>query len=330
MFRGSESGKGDLRSATLNNTDFSGADLSHADLHDCEIEHGSEPNFTGAKLHQANLEGLELYKAKFVSADLRRANLSRAVVSSCDFSKADLRAANFKGAVMHDVAVDDALLYRIDFSQAETLSLRKPKGHPPRFDGSTRWPLGSTTPLMAIKWSSEFWIFFMVALVTYVSLSFIAWIVSLFRSSESSGWNWYLIVVAAMAGLGVILFRLFARFGRSASYEVLTGFDGEQIAGGGFWDTGRAGTYIDLRRSSLTAGEMLTWLQHRDFKQQRQPIEIDASYTEFADEHLRYLSDALPINSLDVSCTKASAQGIEEFQRVQPDCHVKTNNEPDS
>ena len=107
--------------AELSGSDFRGADLSNANFYPLEGRPGEGTlatayrnilkytDFSGARLHDTNMERAVLWFAKFTGADLKGANftdadLSRADfagadISGADFTRADLDGANFVGAI---------------------------------------------------------------------------------------------------------------------------------------------------------------------------------------------------------------------------------------
>ncbi|MBS0232400.1 MAG: pentapeptide repeat-containing protein [Proteobacteria bacterium] len=107
--------------AELSGSDFRGADLTNANFYPREGRPGEGTlattyrnvlkycDFSGAKLHDANMEravlwfakfkGADLTGANFTDADLSRADFSGADISGTDFARADLDGANFVGAI---------------------------------------------------------------------------------------------------------------------------------------------------------------------------------------------------------------------------------------
>ena len=107
--------------AELSGSDFRGADLSDANFYPLEGRPGEGTlatayrnvlkycDFSGARLHNTDMERAVLWFAKFTGADLKGANfadadLSRADfagadISGADFTRADLDGANFVGAI---------------------------------------------------------------------------------------------------------------------------------------------------------------------------------------------------------------------------------------
>lgn len=57
-----------------------------------------EKNLIGAKLEEANLQGLNLSGRDFSGADLEKANLQNANLTNAIFKNTDLEKANLKGA----------------------------------------------------------------------------------------------------------------------------------------------------------------------------------------------------------------------------------------
>jgi uncharacterized protein YjbI with pentapeptide repeats len=57
-----------------------------------------EKNLVGAKLEEANLQGMDLTGRDFSGADLEKANLQNANLTNAIFKNADLEKANLKGA----------------------------------------------------------------------------------------------------------------------------------------------------------------------------------------------------------------------------------------
>jgi uncharacterized protein YjbI with pentapeptide repeats len=106
--------------AELSGSDFRGADLTDADFYPLEGRPGQGTlvtlsrnvlkycDFSGARLHDANMEravlwfakftGADLTGTRFVDADLSRADFAGADLSGADFARADLDGANFVGA----------------------------------------------------------------------------------------------------------------------------------------------------------------------------------------------------------------------------------------
>lgn len=107
--------------AELSGADFRGADLTKANFYPLEGRPGEGTlattyhnvlkycDFSGAKLHDADMERTVLWFAKFKGADLTgtnfseadlsRADFAGADVSGADFTHADLDGANFVGAI---------------------------------------------------------------------------------------------------------------------------------------------------------------------------------------------------------------------------------------
>ncbi len=93
-----------LRHATLERADASGACLQHALLGRANL---SEADFTGADLRHASLERADLSEARFDEADLRSVNLRRAILYRTSLKGTDLRKASVADAFLRSVALDD-------------------------------------------------------------------------------------------------------------------------------------------------------------------------------------------------------------------------------
>jgi uncharacterized protein YjbI with pentapeptide repeats len=106
--------------AELSGADFRGADLTDADFYPLEGRPGQGTlvtlsrnvlkycDFSGARLHNANMQraviwfakftGADLTGVNFTDADLSRADFAGADISGVDFTRADLDGVNFVGA----------------------------------------------------------------------------------------------------------------------------------------------------------------------------------------------------------------------------------------
>jgi uncharacterized protein YjbI with pentapeptide repeats len=96
--------------AELSGSDFRGADLTDADFFPLEGRPGEGTmtttyknilkycNFSGARLHDANMQRAVLWFAKFTGADLTGAQFNDADLSRADFAGADLTGADFTHA----------------------------------------------------------------------------------------------------------------------------------------------------------------------------------------------------------------------------------------
>jgi two-component system, LytTR family, sensor kinase len=81
-----------LKGVNLSNLDFSGFDLTDADLSFSNIRRS---NFNGANLHGANLSFANLGGSSFINTDLRGANLSFSGMAGVDLSRANIEGASF-------------------------------------------------------------------------------------------------------------------------------------------------------------------------------------------------------------------------------------------
>ncbi|HWB10393.1 MAG TPA: pentapeptide repeat-containing protein [Pirellulales bacterium] len=116
----------DLRHATLDEVDFSGADLTAAQL---DSVRALGTDFGRALLRKACLRKAKLYNARFASADLEdavairswcsRADFRRANLRRADFSHAKLHRANFTGACLVDAVLVGACLTCAIFANAD-------------------------------------------------------------------------------------------------------------------------------------------------------------------------------------------------------------------
>lgn len=96
--------------AELSGSDFRGADLTEADFFPLEGRPGEGTmttmyknvlkycDFSGARLHNADMRRAVLWFAKFTGADLKGARFVDADLSRADFAGADLTGADFKHA----------------------------------------------------------------------------------------------------------------------------------------------------------------------------------------------------------------------------------------
>jgi uncharacterized protein YjbI with pentapeptide repeats len=96
--------------ADLSGSDFRGADLTNADFHPLEERPGQGTmttlaknvlkycDFSGARLHNADMRRAVLWFAKFTGADLSGARFVEADLSRADFAGADLTGADFTHA----------------------------------------------------------------------------------------------------------------------------------------------------------------------------------------------------------------------------------------
>ena len=96
--------------ADLSGSDFRGADLTDADFHPLEDRPGQGTmttmyknvlkycDFSGARLHNADMRRAVLWFAKFTGADLSGARFVEADLSRADFAGADLTGADFTHA----------------------------------------------------------------------------------------------------------------------------------------------------------------------------------------------------------------------------------------
>ncbi len=113
--------------------DFQGADLKGADLRgkDLSSAHRTDPqvsslasllrlrrgtDFSGAKLHKANLNGARLPRAHFTQAELLHTHLMDADLNGATFWSADLSSATFWSADLTDADFRFANLSGTDFS----------------------------------------------------------------------------------------------------------------------------------------------------------------------------------------------------------------------
>jgi uncharacterized protein YjbI with pentapeptide repeats len=96
--------------AELSGSDFRGADLTNANFYPLEGRPGEGTlatayrnvlkycDFSGARLHNADMQRTVLWFVKFTGADLTDANFTDADLSRADFAGADLAGANFAHA----------------------------------------------------------------------------------------------------------------------------------------------------------------------------------------------------------------------------------------
>ncbi len=101
--------------AELSGSDFRGADLSNANFFPLEGRPGEGTlatayrnilkycDFSGARLHDANMQRAVLWFAKFTGADLTGVDFTDADLSRADFAGADVSEANFAHANLDGV-----------------------------------------------------------------------------------------------------------------------------------------------------------------------------------------------------------------------------------
>ncbi|WP_017720697.1 pentapeptide repeat-containing protein [Kamptonema formosum] len=106
----------DLTDVDLGESNFEGADLSHAIL---RVTRFFQSVFDRANLSGADLTGAALVESGFFGANLSGANLNNARISSMGFVCTDLTEATFKEARLASVWFEEAKLLRTDFLGAE-------------------------------------------------------------------------------------------------------------------------------------------------------------------------------------------------------------------
>ena len=104
----------------LSDTDLSGADLRHVELHSVDL---SKANMCGAKLYNAFLHGAKLSGADLQNATLRESNLQDADLFGArldhvDFTRANLKAANLGGASLIGANFSWSKLSQANFDSA--------------------------------------------------------------------------------------------------------------------------------------------------------------------------------------------------------------------
>jgi uncharacterized protein YjbI with pentapeptide repeats len=97
-----------FREMVLKTPDFSGADLSQIEFHNCVIDGA---RFTKAVLRGANLVGSKFTNADFTDADMTGVNLAAADLTGSQLRGANLRHANLRGAKTHGVDFSKAKHY---------------------------------------------------------------------------------------------------------------------------------------------------------------------------------------------------------------------------
>lgn len=106
----------DLTDVDLGESNFEGADLSHAILRKTRF---FQSVFSGANLSGADLTGAALVESRFFGANLSGANLNNARISDLGFVCTDLTEATFKGSRLESVRFEGAKLIQTDFRGAE-------------------------------------------------------------------------------------------------------------------------------------------------------------------------------------------------------------------
>ena len=120
-FSGADLSTADLNHARLENVDFSGASLFSADLSFANLR--GESNFHQVDLRSASLEdtlmdGALLTEAKLSSAQMIGTRLQAAVLSDADFSGALMIGADLRGAFLNRTTFGGTLLRSVDFREA--------------------------------------------------------------------------------------------------------------------------------------------------------------------------------------------------------------------
>jgi uncharacterized protein YjbI with pentapeptide repeats len=115
----------DWSNASLVGQDFSGEDLSEANLRQADLTEAnlSSSNLIKTDLSKANLYGADLRGANLGRANLRGANLSMADFSGANLNQADLSgafiyAANLRGAFLRQTVLSNANLDQANLSNA--------------------------------------------------------------------------------------------------------------------------------------------------------------------------------------------------------------------
>jgi uncharacterized protein YjbI with pentapeptide repeats len=106
----------DLREATLNTVDFSGADMHNVRARAAKLR---DAVLVGANLRSAELEGADLRGADLTNARMDRANLRIADLSGAILFEVKLDRANFEGALLRDANLARSDLRRADFRGAD-------------------------------------------------------------------------------------------------------------------------------------------------------------------------------------------------------------------
>ncbi|EDX82830.1 caspase domain protein [Synechococcus sp. PCC 7335] len=111
----------DLRDADLSHVDLSGADLSHADLSHADLFNADlfNADLSFAVLNSTDLIGADLSFAVLNSTDLIGADLSHADLSYANLSDADLIGADLSHVDLRDADLSDADLSDADLSHVD-------------------------------------------------------------------------------------------------------------------------------------------------------------------------------------------------------------------
>ncbi|MBW4494806.1 MAG: pentapeptide repeat-containing protein [Oscillatoria princeps RMCB-10] len=106
----------DLTDVDLGESNFEGADLSHAILRGTRF---FQSVLDRANLSGADLTGAALVESQFFCANFSGVNLSNARISSIGFVRNDFTEATFQGARLQSVWFEKTKLLRTDFRGAE-------------------------------------------------------------------------------------------------------------------------------------------------------------------------------------------------------------------
>lgn len=111
-FSGQNLSNADMRQANLTGAVLTGTNLSDADLRGANLTGASMDgaDLSNADLRNANLTGAILDHANFFSADMGRVSLTGANLIGADLTNADLRDVDFSGAVITDAQLHGANL----------------------------------------------------------------------------------------------------------------------------------------------------------------------------------------------------------------------------
>ncbi len=122
---------GDVTGANLSDVDFTGFDLSHANLSAAILSAQSVATLGGAKLSDGTAHGITLVGAAFPvgfggfqGKDLRYANLTGATLTEANLGGANLANAILQGAVLTFANLDGANLFGAHLNKSATVAAR--------------------------------------------------------------------------------------------------------------------------------------------------------------------------------------------------------------
>jgi uncharacterized protein YjbI with pentapeptide repeats len=98
---------------TLENTDFTGADVSESNLRDCQLQ---KAKFTDALLFKTDLSGANLKGANFDNARAVQAQFVKSDLTFASLHKIDLMEGSLQKAIISGAILTDSNLYSVSFT----------------------------------------------------------------------------------------------------------------------------------------------------------------------------------------------------------------------